>query len=296
VTRTVNIGGIEMGGGRPVVLIAGPCVIEGEDLALKTARAIKEITGRLGIPFIYKSSYDKANRTSVSSPRGPGIQEGLRILERVKREVGVPVLSDVHSVDEVGAAAEVLDVIQIPAFLCRQTDLLIAAGKTKKPVNVKKGQFLAPEDVQGIVEKIEETDNRDVIITERGASFGYHNLVVDLRALVIMRAGLSAVREGRQVALSPERHPAVVFDATHSVQLPGAQGTKSGGDRRFVPYLALGAAAVGIDGIFMEVHPDPPNASCDAANQLYLKDLAGLLSDVKAVDRLAKEREGRGVT
>jgi 2-dehydro-3-deoxyphosphooctonate aldolase (KDO 8-P synthase) len=295
-TRTVKIGDIEMGGGRPFVLIAGPCVIEGEVPALEAAERIKEITGRLGIPFIYKSSYDKANRTSVSSPRGPGIEGGLRILERVKREVGVPVLSDVHSVDEVAPAAEVLDVIQIPAFLCRQTDLLTAAGKTKKPVNVKKGQFLAPEDVRGIVEKIEETKNRNVIITERGASFGYHNLVVDLRALVIMRGCLSVVQGGKDDSLPPERHPAVVFDATHSVQLPGAQGSSSGGDRRFVPYLALGAAAVGIDGIFMEVHPDPPRALCDAANQLYLRDLAGLLSDIKAVDGLAKERERRGVT
>ena len=293
-TRIVKIGDIEMGGARPFVLIAGPCVIEGEKSAIQVAEEIKRITGRLGIPYIYKSSFDKANRTSISSPRGPGIEEGLVILAKVKREVGVPVSSDVHTVDEARQAADVLDVIQIPAFLCRQTDLLIAAGKTKRPVNVKKGQFLAPQDVLGIVDKIEGTANRDVIITERGASFGYHNLVVDFRALVIMRNGLSTVEDGRDVALLPERHPAVVFDATHSVQLPGAHGTTSGGERRFIPYLVLGAAAVGVDGIFMEVHPDPPQALCDAANQFYLEQLPGLLERIKAVDDLAKRWERKG--
>jgi 2-dehydro-3-deoxyphosphooctonate aldolase (KDO 8-P synthase) len=292
-TRTVKIGEIAMGGGRPFVLIAGPCVIETESMALKVAEETKRIADGLSIPFIYKSSYDKANRTSVDSARGPGIEKGLAILEKVRREIGVPVLSDVHTVDEVDRAARVLDVIQIPAFLCRQTDLLTAAAKTGKPVNVKKGQFLAPEDVSGIVEKIQSAGNDSVIITERGASFGYHNLVVDLRSLVIMRTGLLTVGDGEPGPISPERHPAVVFDATHSVQLPGAQGKSTGGDRRFIPYLALGAAAAGVDGIFMEVHPDPPRALCDATNQFYLKELPELLERLKAVDALTKQWEGK---
>jgi 2-dehydro-3-deoxyphosphooctonate aldolase (KDO 8-P synthase) len=290
-TRTVRIGDIEMGGGRPFVLIAGPCVIETESMALTVAREIKRICAGLSIPFVYKSSYDKANRTSIDSARGPGMEEGLDILQRVRREVGVPVLSDVHGAEEMGPAAHVLDVIQIPAFLCRQTDLLVAAARTGKPVNVKKGQFLAPEDVSGIVEKIQDAGNNSVIITERGASFGYHNLVVDFRSFVIMRTGLSTERRGKRVALEPHEHPAVVFDATHSVQLPGAAGTSTGGNREFIPYLALGAAAVGVDGIFMEVHPDPPRALCDATNQLYLRDLPGLLERLKAVDALTKEWE-----
>ncbi len=290
-TRTVKIGTIEMGGGGPFVLIAGPCVIETESMALAVADEIKRIADGLSIPFIYKSSYDKANRTSMGSARGPGIDKGLAILEKVRREIGVPVISDVHSADEMGRAAQVLDVIQIPAFLCRQTDLLVAAAETGKPVNVKKGQFLAPEDVMGIVEKIQSAGNDSVIITERGASFGYHNLVVDLRSFVIMRTGLTAANDGKLTPLERGRHPAVVFDATHSVQLPGAQGTFTGGDRRFIPYLALGAAAVGVDGIFMEVHPDPPRALCDATNQLYLKDLPGLLGRLKEIDNLTKEWE-----
>jgi 2-dehydro-3-deoxyphosphooctonate aldolase (KDO 8-P synthase) len=292
-TRTVKIGEIAMGGGRPFVLIAGPCVIETESMALAVAEETKRIADGLSIPFIYKSSYDKANRTSADSARGPGIAKGLAILEKVRREIGVPVLSDVHTVEEVDRAAQVLDVIQIPAFLCRQTDLLVAAAKTGKPVNVKKGQFLAPEDVSGIVEKIQSAGNDSVIITERGASFGYHNLVVDLRSLVIMRMGLSTVKDGKPGPLPAERHPAVVFDATHSVQLPGAQGKSSGGDRRFIPYLALGAAAAGVDGIFMEVHPDPPRALCDATNQFYLKELPELLGRLNAVDALTKQWEGK---
>lgn len=290
-TRTVTIGHVEMGGGRPFVLIAGPCVIETESMALAVADEIKQIADKLSIPFIYKSSYDKANRTSPDSARGPGIAEGLAILEKVKRQIGVPVLSDVHSVQEVGRAAEVLDVIQIPAFLCRQTDLLVAAATTGKPVNVKKGQFMAPGDVSGIVEKIRGAGNDSVIITERGASFGYHNLVVDFRSLVIMRTELSILRDGTRTKLPPGQHPPVVFDATHSVQLPGAQGTSTGGDRRFIPYLALGAAAVGVDGIFMEVHPNPPRALCDATNQFYLKDLPELLGRLATVDGLTKQWE-----
>ncbi len=295
-TMTVKIGQIAMGGGRPFVLIAGPCVIETESMALAVAEEIKRITDGLSVPFIYKSSYDKANRTSIDSPRGPGIEKGLAILDRVKREIGVPVLSDVHTVDEVARAAEVLDVIQIPAFLCRQTDLLVAAAKTGRPVNVKKGQFMAPDDVSGIVQKVRGAGNDSVIITERGSSFGYHNLVVDFRSLVVMRTELPIVEDGARTTLPPGRHPAVVFDATHSVQLPGAQGATTGGDRRFIPYLALGAAAVGVDGIFMEVHPDPPRALCDATNQFYLKDLPALLGRLAAVDVLTKQWEEIGVS
>jgi 2-dehydro-3-deoxyphosphooctonate aldolase (KDO 8-P synthase) len=290
-TGTVKIGQTMMGGGRPFVLIAGPCVIETESMALAVADEIKQIAGALSIPFIYKSSYDKANRTSIDSARGPGIEKGLAILEKVKQRIGVPVLSDVHTTEEVIRAAEVLDVIQIPAFLCRQTDLLVAAAETGKPVNVKKGQFMAPDDVSGIVQKVRSAGNDSVIITERGASFGYHNLVVDFRSLVIMRTELSIVKDGARTVLAPERHPAVVFDATHSVQLPGAQGASTGGDRRFIQYLALGAAAVGVDGIFMEVHPDPPRAICDATNQFYLRDLPELLGRLCAVDALTKQWE-----
>jgi len=290
-TMTVKIGTIEIGGGAPFVLIAGPCVIETESMALSVAEEIKRIADGLSIPFIYKSSYDKANRTSIDSPRGPGIDKGLAVLEKVKREVGVPVLSDVHSEKEAVRAAEVLDVLQIPAFLCRQTDLLVAAAGTGRPVNVKKGQFMAPDDVSGIIDKVRSAGNDSVTITERGASFGYHNLVVDFRSLVIMRTELSIVTDGRRVALAPRQHPPVVFDVTHSVQLPGAQGTSTGGDRRFIPYLALGAAAVGVDGIFMEVHPDPPRALCDATNQFYLADLPALLERLRAVDGLSKQWE-----
>jgi 2-dehydro-3-deoxyphosphooctonate aldolase (KDO 8-P synthase) len=290
-TMTVKIGKIEMGGGRPFVLIAGPCVIETESMALAVAEEIKRIADGMSVPFIYKSSYDKANRSSIDSARGPGIEKGLAILDKVKREVGVPVLSDVHTAQEAVRAADVLDVIQIPAFLCRQTDLLVTAAGTGRPINVKKGQFMAPEDVSGIVQKIRDSGNDSVIITERGASFGYHNLVVDFRSLVIMRKELAIVENGARTVLPAERHPAVVFDATHSVQLPGAGGAFTGGDRRFIPYLALGAAAVGVDGIFMEVHPDPPRALCDATNQFYLRDLPAMLGRLCAVDALTKQWE-----
>ena len=287
-TRTVAIGNVEMGGNRPFVLIAGPCVIEGEREALEVAAQIKEITDELKIPFVYKSSFDKANRSSLSSFRGPGIVDGLSILKRVRQEVGVPVISDVHSVDEVKRAAEVLDALQIPAFLCRQTDLLLEAGRTGKPINVKKGQFLAPGDVIGILEKIESTGNVDIILTERGTSFGYNNLVVDFRSISIMRSGLVKVEGGKKYPLKEEEHPAVVFDATHSVQLPGGANGITGGDREFIPSLARAALAVGVDGIFMEIHPDPPNAFCDATNQFYLKDLKTLLNRLYAIDYLIK--------
>lgn len=287
-TRTVTIGNTKMGGNRPFVLIAGPCVIEGEREALEVAAQIKEITDELKIPFVYKSSFDKANRSSLSSPRGPGIADGLSILKKVKQEVGVPVISDVHSVDEVKQAAEVLDALQIPAFLCRQTDLLLEAGRTGKPINVKKGQFLAPGDVIGILEKIESTGNMDIILTERGTSFGYNNLVVDFRSIPIMRSGLVKVKGGNKYPLKEDEHPAIVFDATHSVQLPGGASGVTGGDRRFIPPLARAALAVGVDGLFMETHPDPPNAICDATNQFYLKDLKTLLSRLFAIDLLIK--------
>ena len=291
-TRIVNIGDIEMGGGRPFVLIAGPCVIEGEREALETGAAVKKITEELKIPYIYKSSYDKANRTSIDSPRGPGLDEGLKILERVKLAVGVPVISDVHTPQEVSAAAQVLDVLQVPAFLCRQTDLLVACGKTGKPVNVKKGQFLSPKDVSSIVKKVESTGNRNVMITERGTTFGYQNLVVDFRAFPIMRRGFPGA--DKKTLLPPEDHPAVIFDATHSVQLPGAGDGITGGDRQFIPYLARGAVSVGIDGLFMEVHPDPPAALCDATNQWRQSDLESILEKLLALDALVKEWD-RGI-
>ncbi|MBN1573663.1 MAG: 3-deoxy-8-phosphooctulonate synthase [Deltaproteobacteria bacterium] len=290
-TRIVNIGDIEIGGERPFVLIAGPCVIEGEKVAMETGAAIKKIAEELKIPYIYKSSYDKANRSSVSSYRGPGMEEGLKILKKVREYLGVPVLSDVHTVDEVRRAAEVLDVLQIPAFLCRQTDLLLEAGRTKKPVNVKKGQFLAPEDIINVVDKIESEGNKDIILTERGATFGYHNLVVDFRSLQIMREGLVRVTGGVAHPLKDEEHPAVVFDATHSVQLPGGADGITGGDRRFIPTLARAAVASGVDGIFMEVHPDPPSALCDATNQFHLKHLKRLLEQLFTLDSIIKNEK-----
>jgi len=291
-TRTVSIGDVVIGGGNPLVLIAGPCVIESEELAHRTAQDLKEITDRLGVPFIYKSSYDKANRTSIDSPRGPGLDEGLKILERVKLAIGVPVISDVHTPQEVSAAAQVLDVLQVPAFLCRQTDLLVACGETGKPVNVKKGQFLSPGDVRAIVKKVESTGNKNVMITERGTSFGYQNLVVDFRAFPIMRKGLPG--DDTKTVLPPDEHPAVIFDATHSVQLPGAGDGITGGERQFIPYLARGAVSVGIDGLFMEVHPDPPAALCDATNQWRQSDLESILSTLITLDALAKEWEKEG--
>ena len=233
-----------------LVMIAGPCVIESADAALEIARALKEMARELSLPLIFKASYDKANRTSVTSFRGPGLKAGLEILGRVKAETGLPVLSDVHQVAEVEPAAQVLDVLQIPAFLCRQTDLVVAAAKTGKVVNIKKGQFLAPWDLGPVVEKARSTGNEKIILTERGASFGYNNLVVDFRSLPIMR-GLGCQ---------------VVLDVTHSVQLPGGQGSCSGGQREFIPHLARAGVAVGVDGLFMEVHPDPDQAKCDGPN------------------------------
>jgi len=272
-THEVRVGSIAIGGGHPLVLIGGPCAIENEKHALMTAERLAAITSDQRVPFIYKSSYDKANRSSIGGYRGPGLKEGLRILRRVREVVGVPVLSDVHQVEEVGPAAEVLDVLQIPAFLCRQTDLIVAAARTGKPVNVKKGQFVAPGDMKNVVDKVLSTGHRGVLLTERGTSFGYHNLVVDMRGLLQMRAiGFP-----------------VIFDATHSVQLPGAGGDRSGGERQYVPALARAAVAVGVDGLFMEMHEDPDRTLddgrplSDGPNMLRIDDLPRLLRELRAI-------------
>ncbi|MEW6740532.1 MAG: 3-deoxy-8-phosphooctulonate synthase [Nitrospirota bacterium] len=268
----VAIENIRIGNGNLPVIIAGPCVIENEDITFYTAEKLKEICSTVGLPFIFKSSYDKANRTSLSSYRGPGIDRGLEILSDIKGKFDIPVISDVHSVDEAKHAAEVLDALQIPAFLCRQTDLIIEASKTGKPVNIKKGQFLAPWDVKNIIDKFVSTGNKNLFITERGASFGYNNLVVDYRAFPIMRSF---------------GYP-VIFDVTHSLQLPGGQGSSSGGQREFAEPLARAAVAVGIDGLFMEVHPEPDKALCDGPNMIKLSDLEKMLNTIKAICELLK--------
>ncbi len=273
--REVAIGTIRVGGRQPLVLIGGPCAIENEKHALMTAERLAGIAAAREVPFVYKSSYDKANRSSIDSYRGPGLTEGLRILAKVRRTLGIPVLSDVHQVSEVERAAEVLDVLQIPAFLCRQTDLVVAAGQTGKPVNVKKGQFVAPRDMGNVVGKILSTGNEGILLTERGTSFGYHNLVVDLRGLADMRA---------------LGYP-VVFDATHSVQLPGAAGSRSGGERQYVPALARAAVAFGVDALFMEMHEDPDRTLLDGRplsdgpNMLRIDDLPRLLDEILAIRR-----------
>ncbi|OGW65058.1 MAG: 3-deoxy-8-phosphooctulonate synthase [Nitrospirae bacterium RIFCSPLOWO2_02_FULL_62_14] len=267
----VEIGSFKVGAAHRHFLIAGPCVIESEQLVLETAHRIAEIARALDIPYIFKSSYDKANRTSISSFRGPGIKEGLAILKKVRAQVGVPVLTDVHSVEEAAQAGEAVDVLQIPAFLCRQTDLLAAAAGTGRVVNVKKGQFLSPGEMANVVAKLEESGTRKILLTERGSSFGYNNLVVDMRALPIMR------KFG---------YP-VVFDATHSVQLPGGDGTKSSGQREFVAPLACAAAAAGCDGFFMEVHPDPDHAPSDGPNMVPLHDLKKLLERLMRICQAA---------
>ena len=268
ITREVHIGEVKVGGRSPLALIAGPCVIEGEGFLLRVAERLQGICQAIQVPLIFKSSYDKANRTSLQAFRGPGLEEGLRILEKVRQKLGLPVLTDVHEVNQVAMVAEVVDVLQIPAFLCRQTDLVLAAAKTGKPVNVKKGQFLSPWEVRNIVEKVTSTGNHHLLLTERGTSFGYNNLVVDMRSLPIMR-GFG--------------YP-VVFDATHSVQLPGGAGTASSGQREFVPYLARAAVAVGCDALFMEVHLNPDEAPSDGSNMLKLDDLPWLLQQVKVIE------------
>ena len=269
----IRVGDVPIGDGHPLVLIGGPCAIENEEHALMTAERLAGIAADKGVPFIYKSSYDKANRSSINSYRGPGLIEGLRILGKVRRTIGVPVLSDVHQVSEVDPAAEVLDVIQIPAFLCRQTDLILAAAATGKPVNVKKGQFVAPRDMRNVVDKILAKKNEAILLTERGTSFGYNNLVVDMRGLADMR----------------EFGYPVVFDATHSVQLPGAAGDRSGGERKYVPALARAAVAFGVDALFMEMHEDPDRTMhdgrplSDGPNMLRIDDLPALLDQVLAI-------------
>jgi len=273
VTREIVIGGVRIGGTNPLVLIAGPCVIESESATLETAERLKKITADLGVPFIFKSSYDKANRSSLRSYRGPGLREGLKVLARVKHELDLPLLSDIHRFEEIAPAAEVLDVIQIPAFLSRQTDLLVEVAKTGKVVNIKKGQFLAPWDIKNAIEKAESTGNRNILITERGVSFGYNNLIVDFRSLPMMR-GLG--------------YP-VVFDATHSVQLPGGAGTASSGDRQYVAPLTRAAVAVGVDALFMEVHACPDKALCDGPNMMSLDELPDLLRQAQEINRIVKQ-------
>jgi len=270
--RTVEVGDVRIGGGE-LTLIAGPCVVESEEKALRAAKRLKEICAEAGVPLVYKSSFDKANRSSIQSFRGPGREEGLNILAKVGRDTGLPVLSDVHSIDDVETAADRLDALQIPAFLCRQTDLLLAAAKTGRPVNVKKGQFLAPWDVGNVVEKLESAGASGILLTERGTSFGYNNLVADMRSLVLLR----------------EYDWPVVFDVSHSVQLPGGEGTASGGDRKFIPHLARAAAAVGVDALFIECHEDPDNALSDGPNMIPLADLPDLLQTVKKIHEQVRE-------
>jgi len=265
--RPVAIGGVAVGDGQPLALLAGPCAIEGEAPALRAAEALVGIAAAAGIPFVYKSSYDKANRSAGRSYRGPGLAEGLRILRKVRATFGCPVLSDVHLPSEVPAAAEVLDCLQVPAFLCRQTDLVVACGRSGRPVNVKKGQFLAPWDMGNVVDKLRDAGCSDVLLTERGATFGYNNLVVDFRGLRVMR----------------DLGVPVVFDATHSVQLPGAAGTRSGGERRYVAPLARAAVAFGVDAVFMEVHEAPDRAPSDGATMLPLAELPALLRELQAI-------------
>ena len=268
----MNLCGFEVGNDRPFFLIAGPCVIESEALALSTAETLKKLTERLGLPFIYKSSFDKANRSSGASYRGPGIAEGLRILAKVKAETGVPVVTDVHEDTPLDEVASVVDVLQTPAFLCRQTNFIHNVCKQGLPVNIKKGQFLAPWDMRHVADKAKSTGNPQIMLCERGVSFGYNNLVSDMRALAVMQ----------------ETGCPVVFDATHSVQLPGGQGTSSGGQREFVPVLARAAVAVGVAGLFMETHPDPDRALSDGPNAWPLGKMPLLLEQLMALDNVAK--------
>ena len=271
----MNLCGFEVGLNRPLFLIAGPCVVESEQLQIDVAGQLKEICTALSVPFVFKSSYDKANRSSSQSFRGVGMDEGLRILSEVRRQIGVPVLTDVHAEDEIADAAAAVDVLQTPAFLCRQTDFIHAVAAAGKPVNIKKGQFLAPEDMKNVVAKAREASGRDnILVCERGASFGYHNLVSDMRALVIMRATGCPV----------------VFDATHSVQLPGGQGATSGGQREFVPVLARAAVAAGVAGVFMETHPDPARALSDGPNAWPLGRMRELLTTLAELDAIVKRR------
>jgi 2-dehydro-3-deoxyphosphooctonate aldolase (KDO 8-P synthase) len=272
---TLRIRKVEIGNSLPLALIAGPCQLESRDHAFMMAGELKEIAGRLGLGLIYKTSFDKANRTSLSGKRGMGLEAALPIFEDLRKELGIPVLTDVHEPRQCAEVAQVVDVLQIPAFLCRQTDLLIAAAQTGKTINVKKGQFLAPWDMKNVVAKIADSGNSNIILTERGVSFGYNMLVSDMRGLPIMA----------------ETGYPVVFDATHSIQQPGGQGTSSGGERRFVPVLARAAVAVGVAGVFIETHQDPDNAPSDGPNMLKLGDMEPLLLELMALDLIAKKRE-----
>ena len=273
--RKIAVGAVQIGGGLPLAVIAGPCVIESKDSALRHGSALKAAADRVGVPYIFKSSYDKANRSSLHSFRGPGLENGLEILAAVKEKIGVPVLTDVHEIDQVARVKAVADVLQIPAFLCRQTDFVLAVAQSGKVVNVKKGQFLAPWDMRNIVDKIRSVGNEQILLTERGASFGYNNLVSDMRSLVVMR----------------ELGYPVVLDATHSLQLPGGLGDASGGERQYVPALARAGAAAGVDALFMEVHEDPEHALSDGPNSLMLKDFEGLLRIIKRIDAVVKEHQ-----
>jgi len=270
--REVKVGEVRIGRGQPLVLIAGPCVIESEELTFRTAESLKELSVELGMPLIFKSSFDKANRSSLSSFRGPGMKKGLKVLGDVKKRFSLPITSDVHAVDQVEPAAEILDLLQIPALLCRQTDLISAASKTGKPVNVKKGQFLSPWEVKNITEKFVSTGNFNLLITERGSSFGYHNLVVDVRGFPVIRS----------------LGTPVIFDVTHSLQLPGGEGSHSGGQREFAAPLMRAAVGAGVDGLFMEVHPEPDRALCDGPNMIALSELKELLKQAKAIHELVR--------
>lgn len=270
--QIVKVGTYEVGQGRPLMLMAGPCVLEGYERSLMIGKRVKAICAKLGIPYVFKASFDKANRSSYASFRGPGIDEGLKILAQIKADLCVPVVTDIHEPWQAEKAAEVADILQIPAFLCRQTDLVWAAAKTDRTINVKKGQFLAPWDMKNVIKKVEEAGNHNLLLTERGASFGYNTLVTDMRGLAIMR----------------ELGYPVVMDATHSVQIPGGQGTSSGGQSQYVPHMARAAAAVGVDALFLEVHDNPAEALSDGPNMVRLDDLEKLLADVIAIDKIVR--------
>lgn len=274
--NTVKVADFEIGGGNPLVLMAGPCVLEEPERCLYIGRTIRDITRRLGIPYIFKASFDKANRSSFNGFRGPGLEKGLALLKTIKEELGVPIVTDIHTEAQAAPAAAVVDVLQIPAFLCRQTDLLYTAARTGCVINVKKGQFLAPNDMRNVIDKLLEGGNSDILLTERGASFGYNNLVVDMRSFPIMRSF---------------GYP-VIFDATHSVQLPGGAGTCSAGNREYVEHLARAAVGAGVDGLFMEVHDNPEEALCDGPNSVYLDKLEDLLKDALAIYNIVRPRLG----
>ena len=273
--KQIHLDDFVIGARAPFVLIAGPCVIEDEKISMEIAGFLKDLALRLDIPFIFKASYDKANRTTFSSFRGPGFKDGLSILKKIKEKLHIPILSDVHRFEEIETACEILDVVQVPAFLCRQTDFIVEIARKSRIINIKKGQFLSPWEVENVIKKAEYTGCENIMITERGASFGYNNLVVDFRSFPIMR------KMGRPL----------IFDGTHSVQLPGGGGAASGGEREMAPYLCRAAVAAGVDGIFLEVHPDPERAPCDGPNSLHLSSLAELLVMLKKIDRLVKEHE-----